>query len=116
MRPSGGATTPAFGISMRIFLKCGIAAIAVYAVLLGGLFLAMLQPPVVFGRVMSKLPTAAYFLFPFEPLWLWARRGGLRVGDLAPDFDLSSASGSPTVRLSSFRGREPVVLIFGSHT
>ena len=36
-----------------------------------------------------------------------------KVGDLAPDFELRTADGLMTVRLSSFRGKKPVVLIFG---
>ena len=40
----------------------------------------------------------------------------LKVGDLAPDFVLPDAAGKKEVRLSSFRGKKPVVLIFGSHT
>ncbi|OYW22126.1 MAG: hypothetical protein B7Z55_05000 [Planctomycetales bacterium 12-60-4] len=35
---------------------------------------------------------------------------------LAPDFELRSPNGTQTVRLSSFRGRKPVVLIFGCLT
>jgi len=101
---------------MRRVLKYGLPVVAVYGVLLGGLFAAMLQPPPVFGRIMSKLPTVAYFLFPFKPMWLAARRGHLNVGDPAPDFKLKTSDRSEVVQLSSFRGREPVVLIFGSHT
>ena len=101
---------------MRTFLKYAIPVLAVYMVLLGGLFVAMLQPPEVFGRIMSKLPTVAYLLFPFEPMWLIARRGRLKVGEPAPDFALKAADNSSVVRLSSFRGQEPVVLVFGSHT
>jgi hypothetical protein len=101
---------------MRKFLKFSILAFVVYLALLGGLFIAMLQPPVVFGRIMSKLPTVAYLLLPFRPMWLIARRGHLQVGDPAPDFSLKSSDNSQTVRLSSFRGHKPVVLIFGSHT
>lgn len=37
-------------------------------------------------------------------------------GDLAPDFELSSPDGSRKVRLSSFRGHKPVVLVFGCLT
>lgn len=36
---------------------------------------------------------------------------GLALGAEAPDFELPAAGGG-TVRLSSFRGRSPVVLIF----
>ncbi len=49
-------------------------------------------------------------------MWLVARRGRLKVGDVPPDFALSTADRSAEVRLSSFRGQKPVVLIFGSHT
>ena len=101
---------------MRTFLKYAIPVLAVYLVLLSCLFVAMLQPPEVFGRIMSKLPTVAYLLFPFEPMWLIARRGRLKVGEPAPDFALKTADNSSVVRLSSFRGQEPVVLVFGSHT
>ena len=76
---------------MRTFLKYAIPVLSVYLVLLGGLFVAMLQPPAVFGRIMSKLPAVSYFLFPFEPMWLIARRGELKVGELAPDFALKTA-------------------------
>jgi hypothetical protein len=101
---------------MRTFLKYAIPVLVVYAVLLSGLFVAMLQPPATFGRIMSKLPTGAYFLFPFEPMWLIARKGHLKVGDPAPDFVLRSTDSSKFVHLASFRGEKPVVLIFGSHT
>lgn len=88
----------------------------VYVILSAGLFVVMLQPPVVFGHIMSKLPVVSYILFPFEPMWLVARRGALKVGDAAPDFELKTVDRSSAVRLSSFRGQKPVVLIFGSHT
>jgi hypothetical protein len=101
---------------MRFFVKLIIALVAVYAVMLGGLYIAMLQPPPVFGRIMSKLPSVAFLLFPFEPMWLTARRGNLAVGEMAPDFALKTKAGSDVVRLSALRGREPVVLIFGSYT
>ena len=39
------------------------------------------------------------------------------VGQMAPDFDLPrSDDASKTVKLSSFRGKRPVALIFGSYT
>lgn len=40
----------------------------------------------------------------------------MRAGDMAPDFALHSPDGKQTVRLSDFRGKKPVVLIFGSYT
>ncbi len=39
-----------------------------------------------------------------------------KVGDIAPDFELCDVNGERPVRLSSFRGQKPVVLIFGSYT
>ena len=42
-----------------------------------------------------------------------ASRPGLARGEEAPDFTLPDASGRP-VTLSSFRGKRPVVLVFGS--
>ena len=38
------------------------------------------------------------------------------VGELSPDFELQTYDGTHSVRLSSYRGRKPVVLIFGSLT
>ena len=39
-----------------------------------------------------------------------------RVGDPAPDFELRDAHGQNPVRLSDFRNKKPVALIFGSFT
>ncbi len=39
-----------------------------------------------------------------------------KVGDLAPDFELQDPEGNVRVRLSDFRGRRPVALVFGSYT
>jgi hypothetical protein len=39
-----------------------------------------------------------------------------QVGELAPDFELRTPDGKQTIRLSSFRGRRPLVLVFGSFT
>jgi len=101
---------------MKKFLKYAIPVLAVYLVLLSGMFVAMLQPPLRFNHIMAKLPRVSYFLFPFEPMWMVARRGHLKVGDQATDFNLKTADRSAEVRLSSFRGQKPVVLVFGSHT
>ncbi len=40
----------------------------------------------------------------------------LRVGDAAPDFKLKIKDGSREITLSSFKGKRPVVLVFGSFT
>jgi peroxiredoxin len=39
-----------------------------------------------------------------------------KVGDMAPDFELVDTTGGNTVRLSGFRGKRLVVLVFGSFT
>ncbi len=39
-----------------------------------------------------------------------------KAGDLAPDFELHDPSGEHAVRLSTFRGKRPVALVFGSYT
>ena len=38
------------------------------------------------------------------------------VGEAAPDFELTDLAGDTQARLSSFYGRRPVGLIFGSFT
>jgi hypothetical protein len=78
----------------------------------------MLQPPDTFGRFMAKVPgPVAFLVLPFETLWTRARAGGLRVGDLAPDFSLTKLDKSAQMQLSTFTAqRRPVVLVFGSYT
>lgn len=43
-------------------------------------------------------------------------RDTLRAGDPAPDFKLKTMGGDREVQLSSFKGKRPVVLVFGSYT
>ena len=81
-----------------------------------GLYLAMRQPPDAFGRIMKHVPMPMMLVLPFETLWNQARGGRLRPGDMAPDFTLPTLDHTDQVRLSSFRGSRPVVLVFGSYT
>ena len=37
-------------------------------------------------------------------------------GDVAPDFKLKTLDGKRTMRLRAHRGKQPVVLVFGSYT
>jgi hypothetical protein len=76
----------------------------------------MCQKPEVFSSVMSKAPNLVFMVFPFRPMWLYARKGQLKVGDQAPDFTLEQFDKKATVQLSSLRGKKPVVLVFGSYT
>lgn len=46
----------------------------------------------------------------------WRVAETLRVGDAAPDFKLKTKDFTREVELSSFRGKRPVVLIFGSYS
>ena len=40
----------------------------------------------------------------------------LAVGQNAPDFALRLLNGEEMIKLSDFRGKKPVVLVFGSYT
>ena len=93
-----------------------VIAVLLYGALTAGLYAAMLQPPDTFGQIMARMPGPAFLLLPFEPLWIRARAGSLRLGDVAPDFALESSDRKLRVHLSSFRGKKPVVLVFGSYT
>ena len=90
--------------------------VAMYGTFVGALFIVMCQPPPRFGRLMAHVPMSAMAIVPFEPMWNVARKGGTRVGELAPDFTLPTVDRTAEVRLSSFRGKQPVVLVFGSYT
>jgi hypothetical protein len=105
------------GNALRWIAGGAVAVLVLYGLLLGVLAFAMLQPPERFGLIMKHLPQAlVWSVTPAEGMWLWARRGDLREGDVAPDFTLSSLDRSHEVSLSSHRGGRPVVLVFGSYT
>jgi hypothetical protein len=101
---------------MKLLARLVAALAGVYVLLVGGLAVAMMQPPDTFGQVMAKMPRAAFIVLPFKPLWMATRAGRLDVGDQAPDFTLSTVDHAADVRLSSHRGQRPVVLVFGSYT
>ena len=102
--------------AFRLIAKAGGALLLIYVTLLGLIFIAMHQPPDRFGRIMARVPGPFFGILPFEPLWNVARAGELEVGDVAPDFTLPTTDGTSRVQLSSFRGKQPVVLVFGSYT
>jgi hypothetical protein len=101
---------------MRIATRVVLVLAMLWAVLVGGLAIAMRQPPDIFGAVMAKVPGPAFMILPFQTLWMSARAGHLQLGDAAPDFTLKTLDGSAQVRLSAFKYKKPVVLIFGSYT
>ncbi len=100
----------------KILTRVLIVLLVLYVALVAGLAYAMRQPPETFGRVMKHAPMAAFLVLPFETLWTHARAGSLDVGESAPDFSLNMLDHARQVKLSDFRGRKPVVLIFGSYT
>jgi hypothetical protein len=101
---------------MRLFFKITGGLAAVWLLFCAGLLAIMRQEPERFARVVAKVPGPLFMVLPFETLWNFARAGHIRPGDTAPDFDLETLDKNAHVSLSNFRGREPVVLIFGSYT
>ena len=77
---------------------------------------AMHQPPEVFGHVMARMPMPAYFVLPFETLWIRARKGQLNVGDSAPAFTVKNLEDHTPTDLAFLWADRPVVLVFGSYT
>ncbi len=101
---------------MRKLLKISAILLLAYSSLFAGFYTAMCQRPGVFSAIMSKTPGLVFLLFPFKSMWLSAREGNLNVGDEAPDFSLETYDKKSRVQLSDFRGKKPVVLVFGSYT
>ena len=90
--------------------------LGLWAVLCTLAYAAMRQPPDKFGRTMARVPMVMAMVVPFQTLWVHARAGHLAVGDPAPEFELPGKDLPAPVRLSASRGKQPVVLIFGSYT
>jgi hypothetical protein len=101
---------------MKKFLIAVVVLAVLYAAATGAFFFAMCQGPDFFARTMRHVPDYAFIVFPLKPLWMDARKGTLHVGDDAPDFALESTDHKSHFQLSSVRGQEPVVLVFGSYT
>ena len=58
----------------------------------------------------------AYFVLPFETLWMRARHGQLNVGDAAPDLAVKKLEDTVRLIWLSLWADRPVVLVFGSYT
>ena len=101
---------------LRRLATAGIVSLIVYIGLVTAIFIIMRQPPDRFGRIMARVPMPVFMIVPFKTLWSVARAGDLHVGDAAPEFDLQTVERTARVQLSSFRGKQPVALIFGSYT
>jgi hypothetical protein len=101
---------------MHKALKILAGLAAAYLLFCAAILAIMRQPPVRFAKAIAKVPGPMFLALPFETLWSYARGGHVQPGDTAPDFDLRMLDKTARVQLRSFRGREPVVLIFGSYT
>jgi hypothetical protein len=101
---------------MRKVLKLSLILVVTYLFLLGGFYAAMCQKPAAFSSIMARTPGLVFMIFPFRTMWFSAREGKLRVGNKAPDFSLETYDKTSRVQLSAFKGKKPVVLVFGSYT
>ncbi len=101
---------------MRRALIIALMLLLPYPLLSVSFYIAMRQSPEVFSGIMSKTSNVVFLIFPFKKMWLSARKGSLNVGDAAPDFSLESRDRKSRVQLSTFKGKKPVVLVFGSYT
>lgn len=61
------------------------------------------------ARMMQARKAARAWQMQFDAL-------APKPGDVAPDFELRDVNGENPVRLSGFRERRPVALVFGSYT
>ena len=106
-------------LSKRVRKGIGSVAVLCFAgwlCLVGYVNWAMHRPPEVFGHVMAKMPMPAYFVLPFETLWMRARNGQLNIGDSAPAFTVKKLEDHTPLDLASLWADRPVVLVFGSYT
>ena len=101
---------------MRLLRNIALTLIALWAIFVCVIFWYMHRPPVEFAAAIGKMPGPLFMVLPFQTLWFQARAGVLKPGSEAPDFRLPTLDKKSEVELASFRGKRPVVLIFGSYT
>ena len=103
---------------MKWFLRGLLVLVVLYAGLFSAVTVAMLQPPERFGVFMKHVPPVLVWgPLPASRMWLWARKGRLAEGEMAPDFSLRTAQDrTKRITLESYRDKRPVVLVFGSYT
>ena len=100
-----------------LVLRVGLVLFVLWLAFVGFMWHTMKQPPEKFGQVMMHMPVPAVFLAaPFETMWVRARAGDLKPGDMAPEFNLQTLDKTSYVALSSLLAKGPVVLVFGSYT
>jgi len=61
-------------------------------------------------------PTPDRLIRGFFSSELGSLQEGPGLGDVAPDFELTTQDGSQTIRLKDYLGKKPVVLVFGNFT
>ena len=77
----------------------------------------MLQPPEKKDdQKADEDPSPLILLKGFATGELGSIHEGPALGEKAPEFTLRTQDGNDEFRLSQFRGKKPVVLIFGSFT
>ena len=128
-------------IKVKRTLHVLIAVVLVYVLICAGFLGLMMQTPDTFAGVMRHVPWPAFVVLPivrryagkgprykycrgiarnllkaWPALWTFARRGSVKIGEVAPDFALETTDHKSRVQLSSLRGQMPVVLVFGSYT
>ena len=101
----------------RWLLPIAAICFAAWLALLGYVDWAMRQTPEVFGSVMAHVPMPAFFVLPFETLWMHERAGHIHPGDQAPAFTVRELQGAEApVDMAALWTERPVVLVFGSYT
>src|ERR671920_963835 len=94
-------------IDLTLWLtRAALSVAALYGAWLVVVMIAMLQRPERFGAFMKRAPMPLVWgVLPATRIWLWARRGSLRIGDRAPDFSLRTLRDrTQRVSLASYRG------------
>jgi hypothetical protein len=86
-----------------LVLSMGLTSLAAAGMDIG---LAELE---VYHRCENQAPYVDGFEF-FDPMQLF------EAGTLASDFDLPTLEGGRSIKLSDYRGRKPVLLVFGNFT
>jgi hypothetical protein len=101
---------------MKTVLKIITSVAVMYVLITGAFFVVMSQSPEKIAKTMMHVPWAAFRVLPLRTVWLSARSGSVRQGEMAPDFSLESVDHQSHFQLSSLRGQKPLVLVFGSYT
>jgi|SRR5271157_2747467 len=101
---------------MKTFLKVVAVGVALYLAITCAFYFVMSQSPDKIAKTMMHVPWAAFRVFPLRTVWMNARKGDVKQGEMAPDFSLETTDHKTHVQLSNFREQKPVVLVFGSYT